>query len=143
MKFLFIALSALLITTKSKAAEYPSPEVLNSFYYSFAQNTPVAWSTFRDLYKADVTINNKRLSIFYNADGESVAVAQYILINDIPESLRSDLMKTVGADTIKETFEVSNTQGSNYYVTVENEKQTKILVAFGNKWKVFQKINKK
>jgi hypothetical protein len=142
MKILFIALSALLITTTSKASGYPSPEVLSSFYYSFAKNTPVAWSNFRDLYKADITISNKRLSIFYNADGESVAVAQYIPINEVPECLRTELLKSIGTDTIKELFEVSNTQGSNYYATVENGKHVKILIAFGNKWKVFQKLNK-
>src|SRR5438309_11847146 len=126
MKILFIALSALLISTTSKASGYPSPEVLSSFYYSFAQNTPVAWSNFRDLYKADVTISNKRLSIFYNADGESVAVAQYIPITEVTERLRTELLKTIGTDTIRELFGVSNAEGSNYYATVENANQVKI-----------------
>ncbi len=142
--FLFlIAFSAILFAEKSKAQNtLVSEAVKTSFYNSFSNSTKVTWTEIKGIYRADLTIANSPVTVFYNMEGEMIAVAKYVNVGDLSLSLKNDLQAKSNDLELKEIFQVSNDESSNYYATLENEEKIIVLVSEGKHWNVFRKINK-
>jgi hypothetical protein len=67
---------------------------------------------------------------------------QYQLI-DLPISLQSSLKKGYEGYWISDLFEVSNNEGTNYYITMENADSKVVLKSTsGGNWNNFKKLAK-
>ena len=146
MKKMMIIL-AMMITLGTMSAfageENVSAKVLNAFKSDFNSAKEVEWTVGSDFYKAAFTFNGQHVFAFYNTDGEMLALTRYISSLDLPLTLQGDLKKNYSDYWISDLFEVSNNNGTNYYITLENADSKVVLKTEGNNtWKTYKKVRK-
>ena len=145
MKKLLI-ISALFITAGTAAfandEKIPSRAV-SSFTVDFAGAQNVDWQSADKYYRAAFTMNDQRLFAYYNLDGDLVSIARYISSLQLPINLFNDLKKEYSEFWISDLFEVSNSEGLHYYVTLETA-DTKLMMRSGNggNWNEYKKTKK-
>jgi hypothetical protein len=144
MKKIILTLAVALSTLCSFAGEENvSSRVLDAFKSEFASAKEVAWTANRDYYKAAFVFNNQHVFAFYSPDGELMGLTRYISSLDLPLNLQADLKKGYSAYWISDLFEVSNNDGTSYYITLENAGSKIVLKSTGGEdWTVYQKIAK-
>ena len=138
---------ALVLTVSTTFAftgeEAVSKRALNSFKSEFAGATDAAWTTGSNYYKVAFTMSDQKLFAFYNTDGEFVAVSRYISSFQLPLKLQGSLKKSYGNYWISDLFEMSASDETGYYVTLENADTRIVLKSIdGNDWSVYQKSKK-
>jgi len=129
-------------TRTADGEENVSPRVLDAFKSEFTTAKEVAWTVSEQYYKAAFTYNNKHVFAYYNQDGELLALTHYLSPDDLPLALFNSLKKNYSEYWISDLFEVAKSDGTVYYVTVENADTKIILKASGNVWSSHQKIRK-
>jgi len=143
MKKIIIMLA---ITISSLAAfageENVNTKVLKAFSEEFAGAKDVKWTENDTYYKASFVFNGQYVYAFYKLDGELMAMTRNISSLDLPMTLQSSLKKHTGY-WISDLFEISNNDGTNYYITMENAGSKIVLKSnsAGN-WNVFKKSAK-
>ena len=144
MKKMIIAFGLTLCMSFAMAGEENvSPKVLNAFKNEFSTAKEVEWTAGSNYYKAAFTFNGNHVFAFYNMDGDLLGLTRYISSLDLPINLQKDLKKDYSAYWISDLFEVANSQGTSYYITLENaEKKIVLRSGDGNDWTTFKKITK-
>jgi hypothetical protein len=145
MKKILVTLAVTIITLSSFAGEVKvSSKVLDAFQTEFAAATDVTWSEGNNFYKAAFLFNGQHVSAFYNMEGELIGTTRYISSLDLPIGLQANLKKSYANYWISDLFEVSNSEGISYYITVENADNKIVLKsAIGDaNWKVYKKSTK-
>ena len=117
--------------------------MLASFKTEFTNAKDVEWDTGSNYFRATFTMNDQRVFAFYNVEGELLSVARYISSIQLPINLFSDLKNNYSKYWISDLFEVSNSEGLHYYVTLETA-DSKLVMHSGNggSWSTYSK-NKK
>src|SRR5687767_12731191 len=146
MKSLIIAftLLATVMTTSSFAADPKvTPSVLRSFSKTFTTATQVDWSVTNNMYKAQFNLNGQVVTAFYHSDGTMIAVTRNMTSVQLPVTLQVDLKKDYQDFWIADLFEVSDENGTDYYVTLESADEKVILKSVSNtSWSKFKKLSK-
>ncbi|MDB5207794.1 MAG: hypothetical protein JWR72_2869 [Flavisolibacter sp.] len=147
MKFLLVAITAVLsiINTKASASDEikVSAAVLASFNSSFKNVSDVAWKTTSNYYKADFAMNSQYVTAYYDATANLIAVTRNISSVQLPVTLQTALKKSYEAYWISDLFELSDENGTSYYVTVENgDAKVTLKSTQTNQWTVYQKSRK-
>ena len=118
-------------------------KVLSSFNREFAEATDVQWSAGDNFFKADFVYNSQHVSAFYDVQGEMLAMTRNISSLDLPIGLQTNLRKDYSDYWISDLFEVSNSEGTEYYITLEKADCQITLKSTGNgKWKTYRKVTK-
>ncbi len=121
MKKIIVTLAIALSTLSSFAGEVKvSSKVLDAFNSSFASATEITWTSTSNYYKASFVFNEQHVFAFYSADGELMGLTRNISSLDLPLTLQTSLKKDYSNYWISDLFEVSNSEGTGYYITVEN-----------------------
>jgi len=144
MKKMILTLAVALSTLCSFAGEENvSARVLDAFNVQFNTATNVKWTTGSNFYKAAFEFNGQHVFAFYTTEGELMGLTRYISSVDLPVALQSELKKDYSSYWIADLFEVSNAEGTNYYITIENA-DTRLVLKSGssNDWSVYQKLSK-
>ena len=117
--------------------------VLEKFNSEFAGATEVSWSSGTGFYKAAFVYNTQRVTAFYSFEGEMIGLARNISSLDLPMNLQTSLKKEYGGRWISELFELSNEEGTSYYITLE-QADTKIILKStnGSQWSIYKKSSK-
>ena len=140
MKKIIIMLA---ITIGSLAAsageENVNKNVLNAFSQQFPGAKDVKWTANDTYHKASFVFNGQHVYAFYELNGELMAVTRNISSLDLPMTLQTSLKKYTGS-WISDLLEISNYDGTNYYITMENAGSKIVLKSSsaGN-WNVFKK----
>ena len=145
MKPILIAVALLAGTfTKTFAAEVPAvqPTVLKSFKTTFTTATEVGWSTTQDLYKADFALNGRYVTAYYNSDGTMAALIRHIGVNELPVILQTEMKNACKGQWVSDVLEVTNDNGVQYYVTLENAGSKVVLKSSSATWTTFSKDRK-
>ena len=144
MKKMILALGLTLCMRFAFAGEEDvNPTVLNSFNNEFSTAKEVEWSVGSNYYKAAFTFNGNHVFAFYNKDGELLGLTRYISSLDLPINLQKDLKKDYSSYWISDLFEVANSEGTNYYITLESaDKKIVLRSSGGNNWTTFKKVSK-
>ncbi len=137
----------LAITISSFAAfageEDVNTKVLNAFSREFIGAKDVKWTTNKTFYKASFVFNGQYVYAFYQLNGELMAMTRNISSLDLPVKLQAGLKKGYEAYWISELFEVSNSEGTKYYITMEKADSKIVLKSSGDgSWNVFKKSAK-
>jgi len=136
-----------LVATMGVCSAYPSErvsrKVLAAFKTEFTTAQNVEWETGANYFRAAFTMNEQRIFAFYNVEGELLSIARYISSIQLPVNLFSDLKNNYSKYWISDLFEVSNSEGLHYYVTLETA-DTKLVMhsSNGGSWSTYSK-NKK
>ena len=145
MKKIVFALGFLMIMGASWAypSEKVSQKVLTSFKNEFTTAQNVEWETGSNYFRAAFTMNEQRIFAFYNVGGELLGVARYISSVQLPINLFTDLKNDYSKYWISDLFEVSNSEGHHYYVTLETA-DSKLVMHSGNggSWRTYSKSKK-
>lgn len=145
MKKIIIMLA---ITISSLAAfaseENVDKKVLNAFSQEFAGAKDVKWTTNETFYKVSFVYNSQYVYAFYQLDGELLAMTRNITSLDLPISLQTSLKKGYEGYWISDLFEISNNEGTKYYITMENADSKLVLKSTNaGDWASFKKSAKK
>ncbi len=120
-----------------------SAAVLESFQSSFKHAKEVDWTVSEKFYKADFALDGQRISAFYDANGALIAMTRNLTALELPLSLQASLKKKVKGMWISDLFEVSNADGTSYYVSLENADSKVVLKAGSHaEWQEYQKCRK-
>ncbi|MGZ8557530.1 MAG: hypothetical protein ACXWWC_04330 [Chitinophagaceae bacterium] len=123
--------------------ENVNTKVLNAFSREFAGAKNVKWTENKTFYKASFVFNGQYVYAFYQVDGELMAITRNISSLDLPVKLQTNLKNGYDGYWISELFEVSNTGGTKYYITVEKADSKIVLKSSGDgTWNVFKKSTK-
>ena len=111
-----------------------------SFKEDFASAKEVTWETSKELVKATFKLNEQIMFAYYTESGELMAVVRNMVSGQLPINLLTNLKKNYEGYWITDLFEVSASNESSYYVTMESADNVIVLKSSGlNKWEVFQK----
>lgn len=119
-----------------------TPAVLKSFEATFATATEVDWTVTEDLYKAHFLMDGQHITAFYRTDGTMAAFTRNISVRQLPVTLQASLKHDYKEYWVSGLFELSNDEGVQYYITVENADNKLVLKAMGSNWSPFQKTRK-
>ncbi|MGZ8517547.1 MAG: hypothetical protein ACXWWD_09360 [Chitinophagaceae bacterium] len=61
---------------------------------------------------------------------------------ELPISLQTNLKNNYSKYWISDLFEISNNEGTSYYITLENADSKIVLKSDSNKWNTFKKMAK-
>jgi uncharacterized membrane protein affecting hemolysin expression len=151
MKRIFVTLTLMLslISMSSFANEEKnttdvvvSSSVLKSFQDAFKNAVEVTWSVSDNFTKASFVMNDQHVSAFYSTNGELLAVTRNISSLQLPLALQTNLKQRTGDFWISELIEVSNDNGTSYYVTLESADTKLVLKSSDSEWTTFQKQSK-
>jgi hypothetical protein len=144
MKKMIVTLAIALSTLSSFAGEENvNPKVLDAFKTKFKAAKQVEWTAGTDYYKATFVYNDKHVFAFYNTDGELLGLTRYVSPVDLSLNLQIGLKNDYANYWISDLFEVAKTDGTSYYITLENADTRIVLKATdSNTWNVFKKIKK-
>lgn len=144
MKKIFLIV-AITISAMSAFANEPGvdPRVLESFKTEFSTAKEVSWTTAPDFYKAEFTFNGQHVSAFYSKEGELMGLSRYITSLDLPLNLQAGLKKTYSDYWISDLAEITKSNSTAYYITVEDADTQLVLKAeAGENWSVYKKVKK-
>ena len=136
---LAIAISSL---TAFAGEENVSSTVLNAFNKEFAGAKDVQWTSADNYYKAAFVFNSQNVTAFYQLDGELIAMTRNISSLELPITLQTNLKNNYSKYWISDLFEISNSEGTSYYLTLENADSKIVLKSDSNKWNTFKKMTK-
>lgn len=117
--------------------------VLSAFNNDFVDAKEVSWTSGTGYYKASFLYNEQYVTAFYTFNGEMLGLARNVSSLDLPMNLQTSLKKDYAGRWISELFEVSNQDGTSYYITLE-QADTKITLKSlnGGSWSVYKKSTK-
>jgi len=143
-----ILMWAMMLTMGLTSAFANNEETINqravsSFKKDFTNAQDVRWENNRDFVKATFTINDQVMFAYYSQTGDLMAVTRNILSSQLPINLLTNLKKSYGSYWISDLFEVSNSTGASYYVTLQSSDQTLVLKSNGTSGWDFYKKEKK
>ena len=145
MKKIVFVFGLLLAAAVSNAypSEKVSPKVLASFNSEFTNAKEVVWETGTNYYRAAFSMNEQRVFAYYNIEGQLLSLARYISTFQLPVNLFSNLKNNYDNYWVSDLFEVSNSEGLHYYITLETA-DTKLILrsSNGGDWSTYTK-NKK
>jgi len=147
MKKSIVIMLLLLITVVSSAfannKDGVNEKINNAFNKAFSMASEVSWDTSKDLVKATFKLNEQVMFAYFSQNGELMAVTRNILSVQLPISLMTALKSEYNNYWITELFEMYSTQGTTYYVTLENASTSLVLKADnGREWQAYKKIKK-
>ena len=143
-KILFVfGLVGIMGVSFAHPSEKVSPKVLASFKSEFSSAKNVEWETGSNYFRAAFSMNDQKVFAYYTVEGELMSIARYISTLQLPINLFSNLKNDYGKYWISDLFEVSNSDGLHYYVTLETA-DTKLMMrsSNGSSWTTHSK-NKK
>lgn len=144
MKKIIMILAVLISTTSAFAGEENvTTKVLNAFKAEFNTAKDVEWTAGSNYYKAAFVYNEKHVFAYYNEEGELLGLTRYLSSDDLPLNLQKNLQKSYRKYWISDLFEVAKSDGTAYYITLEDADTKIILKASGaSDWSVYQKTRK-
>ena len=141
----FLLMLAILVSTVSAFAsdKIVDPKVLESFNSDFSAAKEVNWSRGENFFKAEFVFNGQHVNAFYNTDGDLLGLTRNISSTDLPLNLQNALKKSYADFWISDLFEVTKSDSTGYYITLENADSVIILKATPeDDWSVYKKVKK-
>ena len=146
MKKLILALSMMAIAGLSKVSANNPVDVnkraVAAFHAEFKKAKNVSWAESPKYVQARFSLDNKIMYAYYNPDGSFVGVIRHILTTDLPAGLQKQIKKEFGSYWVSELFQLTNDEGTTYYIQLENGNESVVLNTddtYG--WKVFSRTN--
>ena len=118
-------------------------EVLTAFKHDFSNAQKVKWTSAENYFKAEFSYNGQMIAAYYTLDGDMMAVVRNISTLQLPINLQKNYKKNFEGYWVADLFEVASSEGTSYYLTLENADGKVVLKSVdSSSWNVFEK-NKK
>ena len=144
MKKMILVLAITISTLSAFASdEKISAKVLDAFKTEFTTAKEVSWTAGENYYRAAFTFNDQHVQAFYSLEGELIGLTRYITSLDLPMNLQTSLKKSYTDYWISDLFEVTKSDSTGYYITLENADSVIIMKATAtDNWSVYKKAKK-
>jgi hypothetical protein len=145
MKYLFILLLSLSFATAYSTPDSNknvAPEVLASFQKNFTKADNVSWTEGDAFFRADFTFNAQHITAFFSKSGAMMGTTRNLSFTQLPVILQTNLKELQQDNWIAELFELSNEDGTSYFITLENANERTVLRSDKNDWTLYQKKTK-
>lgn len=140
---LVLAITISTLSAFARDEEKVSAKVLNAFQTEFISAKEVNWTAGDNYYKAVFTFNDQHVQAYYNLEGELLGLTRYITSLDLPMHLQTSLKKSYTDYWISDLFEVTKSDSTGYYITLENADSVIIMKATASdSWSVYKKAKK-
>jgi hypothetical protein len=141
---LVLGLMLTIAVTSAFAAEVKvSTKVLDAFKKEFSTAQEVTWMVGDNYYRATFKYNEQNIFAYYSLDGELKGVARYLSSLQLPINLLTNLKNGYSQYWVSDLFELNNTEGTHYYVTLEDaDAVVKMVSSNGSEWKTLSKKRK-
>jgi hypothetical protein len=103
----------------------------------FNNVTNLQWKTVDQFYKATFTTDGRQLEAFYTADGTLTALSRRLTLDHLPLTLIKEAKEKTINYRILEVFELLTDKGTEYFLIINNEKETKKFRSDGSSWTRF------
>lgn len=144
MKKMILALAITISTLSAFASdEKISAKVLDAFKTEFTTAKEVSWTAGENYYRAAFIFNDQHVQAFYSLEGELIGLTRYITSLDLPMNLQTSLKKSYTDYWISDLFEVTKSDSTGYYITLENADSVIVMKATAtDNWSVYKKAKK-
>lgn len=143
MKKMMITLAFAACSLLSFASDDVSKNVLDAFKKEFTTAQEVKWTTGNDYYKASFIQNDQYISAYYSYTGELLGLTRNMSVLSLPLKLQAKLRGEYSEYWISDLIELSDNDGTHYYITVEKADVKLMLKSDDNTdWSVFKKTSK-
>jgi len=142
---LILALVLVGISSFSFAADIPgiNNQVQTRFNREFVNAKDVKWESHKKFIKVSFQLNDMVLFAYYLPNGDQLAVTRFISPNQLPIRLLTTLKKDHSGYWISDLFELNDNDGTEYYITIENDSQTKVLKSSADgEWSTYSIVKK-
>ena len=124
-------------------SEEVDARVLGAFKKEFATAKDITWTLAVNYYQASFVYNEQHITAYYNSEGELLGVARFISPVDLPLALQADLKKNYQPYWISNLFEAATSEGTTYYITIEDADQSLVLKSDNARdWDQYKKVKK-
>ena len=124
-------------------SEEVDARVLGAFKKEFATAKDITWTLAVNYYQASFVYNEQHITAYYNSEGELLGVARFISPVDLPLALQADLKKNYQPYWISNLFEAATSEGTTYYITIEDADQSIVLKSDNARdWDQYKKVKK-
>lgn len=131
------------ITSVLAGEEKVAPGVLKAFKTEFGNATEVSWIATDSYYRAAFTLSGQKVFAYYAINGDFIGLARYISPLQLPIHLLADLKNNHAGYWVSDLFEMSDNEGTAYYITLENADTTvKLKSDNGSDWETYEKKKK-
>ena len=112
--------------------------------YMYGTAKGLNWNAAENYYKAEFIFNDQHVTAFYNKDGgELLGLSRHITSFDLPLNLQSELKKSYSEYWISDLIEVTKSNSTTYYITIEDADTQYVLKATGGEtWSEYKKVKK-
>ncbi len=112
--------------------------VVSEFSHSFYQARNAKWEKIDNYYEVTFSQFGTILFAFYSEDSDFMGMGSYILSDNLPVSLISDLKTKYSNYWISDLFRYSNNEKTGYCVTLENgDRKIMLKSDEGQKWYLY------
>ena len=120
-----------------------NPKVIEAFKSTFVSADDVSWSTGGDYYRAAFTYNSKNVFAYYSKEGKFLGITRLMSTSELPLMLQTSFKKKYADYWVTDLFELAKTEGTAYYLTLENAEEVIIVKSSGGSdWSTFKKSKK-
>ena len=114
-----------------------------SFNKEFVNARDIKWERKNGFVLATFCLNNEVMFAYYTTDGEMMAIVRNMLSDKLPIPKLLSLHKDYSGYWISNLFEISTSEGTAYYVTVENADFKVTLKSLGDEnWETYSREEK-
>lgn len=147
MKKIMLLLGVLAVSFGAVNANPASGEVdarvLGAFKKEFATAKDITWTLAPNYYQASFVYNEQHITAYYNTEAELLGMARFVSPVDLPMALQADLKKNYQSYWISNLFEAATSEGTTYYITIEDADQTVVLKSDNARdWDQYKKVKK-
>lgn len=137
MKKIIISLVIVFTVAASAFAgdEQIDQKVSKAFQKEFSAAQNALWSVINNVYKVTFSYYDRSISAYYDKKGHLLGVTKYMLSTELPYYLQRELKEYYNNYWVANLFELSNENGTTYYVTLQNAEGKIVLSSGGqNSW---------
>ena len=130
-------LMTLSVTFANGLTDVPE-KIVKELNQEFRNAGNIQWKITDNYYKAIFTYDEQELQAFYSFEGVLIATSRNITISQLPLSLIREVKKLTTNSEYSDLFELLTERGTEYFITVKNDKETKNYKSTGYSWSVMQ-----
>lgn len=108
--------------------------IVKALHKEFTNPGNVQWKTLDQLYKASFTVDGEQLDAFFSFDGTITAISRKLSIEQLPLALKKEAKEKSLNYGISDLFELLTDRGTEYFLVMNNEKETKKFRSEGYDW---------
>ena len=141
MKKILIVACLFLVTSVagfSQEKNIVDSRTVQAFHIDFPGATLANWMEGTDFLKVSFSYAGATLFAYYKPGGELIAASRNISSFQLPVRLQTTLKNNFNRFWITDLFELSINGSTDYYVTLENSEEKKVLLASGGDWELFK-----